>query len=194
MCVFFLCFSGSSRFLTTTKLCIFSLFGHHCTSRVLKKPNNSPTVALTHTTEKTDFERQAGVSRLPALMQTSRAARRTGCTFVRCLCLVRTVFWKSYVFTILKYLFLPHVIGECVVFIALSVNTHSSSKHFLQSLLDTRGWCVEGGCAKAEAEMAGQNVTPRSRASVTPKPQGPHPDRSHLCTLGPQDGGPRFPA
>ena len=88
------------------------------------------------------------------------------CPFVFYLCLKLTVLWKSYVFTTLKYLLLfPWVKFNCVLFIALGINTHSLLRNFLQGWLNTRRWvrmpwCVEGAFIKVQPCTAGDTVGP----------------------------------
>lgn len=97
------------------------------------------------------------------------------CPFVLYLCLILTVLWKSYVFTILRYLLLfPWGKFNCVLFIALGINTHSLLRHFLQGSLSLRRWermlwCVEGGYIKVQPCTAGNRIGPlnsRGRQSL----------------------------
>lgn len=106
------------------------------------------------------------------------------CPFVLRFCLILTVLWKSYVFTILKYLLLfPRVKFNCVLFIALGINTHSLLRNFLQGLLNTRRWertprRVEGGYIKVQPCTAGDKLgPPNSGGQSPPGSHGPHPRR-----------------
>lgn len=96
------------------------------------------------------------------------------CPFVLYLCPRVTVLWKSYVFTIPKYLLLfPRVKFNCVLFMALGINTHSLLKNFLQGLSNTRRWertpwRVEGGYDQSPAlHGRGQTGTPEFQGTVT---------------------------
>ena len=88
------------------------------------------------------------------------------CPFVLYLCLILTVLWKSYIFTILKYLLLfPWGKFNCILFIALGINTHSLLRNFLQGLLNMRRgermpWCVEGGYSKVQPCIVGNKTGP----------------------------------
>lgn len=112
---------------------------------------------------------------------------KSKCPFVLYLRLILTVLWKSYVFTILKYLlFFPWGKFNCVLFIALGINTHSLLRNFLQGLLNTRcweriPWCVEGGYIKVQPCTAGNKLgSPDNRRCLNSRIHGSHPDRSRL--------------
>lgn len=68
---------------------------------------------------------------------------------------------------------LPCVKCNCVLFIALGINTHSSLRNFLQGLSNSRGWCLEGGRVQVQLRRAGSKDDSVFWGHISPGPTVP---------------------